>query len=1022
MNLSEPFIRRPVMTTLIMIAILIGGILSYNTLPVSDLPNVDYPVIVIEAGVTGASPKVMASTVASPLEQELMTIPGLKEVRSTNSQGRTSITLEFDIDKKMEVAAQEVEAAISRAIHYLPAKMEQKPTYTKQNPSQEPIMYLLVTSTTLTLPQIYDFAHTVVAQRLSMVDGVAGVKTYGPKHKIDIRVNPELLAMKGLSMGEVKRTIMEGNPNLPSGGLSSDIRKLSLFTDGQLETKEEYQRLVLKEKDGSLIRLEDVATVKDGPSQDSVYFRYISENQDKFCVIMAVERLPGANSVNVSKAIHNLIPELNKELPGALNLTVIFDKAHWIEESINDVQFTLILALILVICIIYFYLGRASDTVIPSLVLPLSIIGTFLVMNFLGYSLDNLSLLALTLCIGFVVDDAIVVVENIVRHIEKGEKPLQAALNGTKQISFTVLSMTLSLTASFIPLLFMGGVVGKVFREFAVTLAIAILISGFVSLTLTPMLASRFLSKRTQEKRSTVGLWGDRFNHTMMTLYKKGLNVVLRHRKTTLLCGALSLVVMVALFKTLPMDFIPHDDIGYVWVLTEGSVGLPTKEMIRYKKSIDEILKQDLNIEDFGTWTWEGTGMALIRLKPPKDRNPTQQVVFGLQGQLSQIVGTRSFVFSIPLLNLGIGGGGQNNRYHYTIKSRDLDELAHYVGLMKEKIQSDSRFQNVTSSLTLNKPQLNIEILRDRASMLGISAEEIESTLLDAFAGGTITNIETSQMVYDVTFGLQSEFQQNKASMEKLFIKSRSTGKNIPLATVAKWKEDVGTKDIEHLDQFPTAQISFALAEDFSIAEAIQSVEESARAILPPTTTGSMAGIAKVFAETFGNLWFLIGLAILVSYIVLGTLYESFLHPITILSTFPLAAIGGLITLYIFGEPLSLYSLVGIILLIGIVKKNGIMMVDHAVEAEQHHGKTPFDAIYEACLVRFRPMMMTTFAAIFGALPIAIGIGASGDVRRPLGLVIVGGLLFSQMLTLFLTPVVYLTLDRLQERLNFHHR
>ena len=575
--------------------------------------------------------------------------------------------------------------------------------------------------------------------------------------------------------------------------------------------------------------------------------------------------------------------------------------------------------------------------------------------------------------------------------------------------------MTLSLTASFIPLLFMGGIVGKIFREFAVTLAVAIFISGFVSLTLTPMLASRFLSKH-HKRRSVLGALGDSFNRALQNVYEKGLRVVLNYRKITLLCGLLSLGVMILLFKVLPLDFIPHDDIGYVHMFTQGSEGLPPEDMIQFKQKLDPILQADPAVEALASWAFSGQGIAFVRLKPENERDPTALVVARLQAQVSQVPGTRTFLSSVPLLNLGVGGGVGNNRFQYQIKSRDLDELTRFATLLKEKIQADPRFQSVSTNMVLDKPQLDVEILRERAAMLGITAEAVENALLDAYAGGTITNIESSQMIYDVTYGLQAKYQQDKASLEKLFVKSDTTGESIPFATVANWKEGVGPKTIYHLDQFPTASIGFSLAEGILLADAIQALEEKAREILPPTITGSMVGIAKVFADTFGNLWFLIAIAVLTSYIVLGTLYESFIHPITILSTFPLAAIGGLITLFIFQEPLSLYSLVGIILLIGIVKKNGIMMVDHALEVEKHHGESSAEAIYEACLVRFRPMMMTTFAAIFGALPIAIGVGASGAVRRPLGLVIVGGLLFSQMLTLFLTPVVFLALDKMRKR------
>ncbi|GAB4227794.1 MAG: efflux RND transporter permease subunit [Chlamydiales bacterium] len=1016
-SLSEPFIRRPVMTTLMMLSLLIAGLMAYRQLPVSDLPNVDYPVINVRANLTGASPEVMANTVAAPLEREFMTIPGLKVVKSTSSPGSTYITLEFDIDKRMDDASLDVQSAIARAEPSLPKGMSKKPVYYKQNPSQQPIIYLALTSSTLPLSQIYEYANNVLGKRISMIEGVANVQVYGPKHQIDIRLNPHALILKDLSIEQIKNAVVEGNPHLPSGDLVGETTTLALNTQGQLIDKNEYAQIIIKKEQGSIIRLDDVADVSDGPRQDHIYFKYIEGNKEEATVILAVQRLPGANSVAVSGAIQELIPQLKEDLPQSLTLVTLFDRAHSIRESIADVQLTLLIALALVVGIIYFYLGKGTDTLIPSLVLPMSLIGTYFIMYFLGFSIDNLSLLALTLSIGFVVDDAIVVVENIVRHIELGEKPFEAAVNGAKQISFTVLSMTLSLTASFIPLLFLGGLVGKVFREFAITISSAILISGFVSLSLTPMLCSLLLKKRDKtERKSLIAHLGEQFNERLLELYRVGLNYALKHQKFVLGCGVVTLLGTVALFKILPMRFLPGDDIGYLFVSSKTRVGSSPQEIIKHQKQVTDLVKEDPAIEQMVSWVSSNSGQAFAKLKEPSKREATQTIVGRINQKLAQIPGIRGYAASIPLLDLSLGDSSED-RYFIRLKGPELAELANYADLLVGKMRQVPGFHNVTSNLEMNRPQLEITLLRDHASIYQVTAQEIQSALLNAYSGHTITHIELPDDQYDVTLGVMDVFQKESPALNQLYVKSRASGKQVPLASVAKWKEIAGPRSIHHVDQFPAATVGFSLDPSIPLNEALSTVKSFAAEVLPPRITWKTEGVAEAFESTFSNLWFLIMIAVLVSYIVLGTLYESFIHPFTILSSLPLAAIGGLITLWVFGESLSLYSLVGLILLIGIVKKNGIIMIDYAIEAEHIHGKSSYQAIYEACLTRFRPMMMTTFAAIMGALPIAIGIGASGAARRPLGLVIVGGLLLSQMLTLFLTPVVFLTIDRLKQRL-----
>ncbi len=1016
MNLSKPFILRPVMTTLIMFAIILGGIMGYQLLPVSDLPNVDYPVIRVQAMLPGASPNVIAETVATPLEKEFMTIPGVTVVKSENRAGFTQLHLEFKPDKKMDAAAQDVEAAISRAMNFLPSTMQNKPTYFKENPSQEPIMFLALTSPAMTLPDLYDYGHSVIGKRISMIDGVAHMQVHGPERQIEIHLDPGAMQVKEVTVGEVKQALLQANPHLPSGVLTGKTQTISIHTEGRLKTAEAYETLIIKDTQEGFIRLDDIADVIDGPDPDMSYFRYIAKGKNQPTVILAVHRLPNANTVKVSQAIHELLPRLEEELPHSISVVPIFEKASSIEESIFDVELTLIIALLLVILTIYFYFGRAKDTLIPSLVLPISVIGTFGIIYLLGFSLNNLSLLALTLALGFVVDDAIVVIENIIRNIEQGQSPFKAAVEGSKQISFTVLSMTLSLTASFIPLLFMRGTVGIVFREFAITLALAVLISGFVSLTLTPMLASRLLSQKDTEQKTKVSKIGDAFNRYSLRLYEKALIIVLRYSKITALCGLLCVGGSVWLFKSLPLDFLPHNTIDYAFVGTQGPQGIAPKHLIKYKKTVDNILNDDPSVTDFISWTWQDFGQSFVRLDPKKE-DPTNR----LQEKLSKIPGVFTFVSKVPLLSLNLGGGS-DGRLQYQLRSAEYDELVKVTQNLTEKIRQIPGLLNVKHDLEINRPQVKLEIQRERAALLGISAEEIEMALLNAYANTSITTIETAKGKIQIVLGVRESAQRDVDALEKLTLVSPKTGETIPLSTLTKWSEEAGPNVIHHLNQFPSASIGFTLGPENSMQNTVEEINKLAESTLPPSTIGKFEGAAKAFEETFGDIGFLVLITFLASYIILGILYESFIHPITILSTLPPAAIGGLLSLYIFGLPLSLFSLIGLILLVGIVKKNGIMMVDHAMELRKSSDTPAHQAILEACLVRFRPMMMTTFAAIMGALPIALGVGSSGDMRTPLGLVIVGGLLISQMITLFITPAFYVCLDKLQKTQQMEHQ
>lgn len=1023
MNLSEPFIIRPVMTTLIMVAIVVIGVLAYFQLPVSNLPDVTYPTINVVAAFPGASPETMANTVATPLEKEFMTIPGITNVTSSNSLGMSNIVLEFNVSKSMDSAAQDVEAAISRAQPTLPPNLPTPPTYEKVNPSDTPIIYIALTSATMRRSELYTYANVYIGQRLSMIDGVAKVMTYGAPYAVRVQVNPDLLAAYSLSMGDIAGAINQANQNLPTGLLDGHATSGTIYANGQLTTAKEFDPLIVAYRDGNPVRIRDLGSAVDSIQNDKMSLRYVDKDGNQPTVVLAIQRQPSANTIKVAESIGTVLPTILQDLPGSIDMKIIFDRSESIKESIAEVKFTLFLAFVLVIAVIFFYLGKIRDTIIPSLALPMSIVGTFIFMYWMGFSIDNLSLLALTLAIGFIVDDAIVVLENIVRRVEEGESPWQASLKGSRQISFTILSMTLSLVAVFIPILFMGGLIGKIFQEFAIVLMIVTIASGVISLTLTPMLCSRFIPPRHHGQEGVVAKFANRFNSWMLGLYKPALRWVLNHRRSALAVGAASIILSGIFFKIMPTDFIPDDDIGFIIGFSEAAQGTSSERMQKYQNEVINAIYNSPGIESvtsIASYPQNRQAISFIKMKPHDERQPINAIIQQLYGRLGVVPGINTYLKNVPLIDLSIGAATKGP-YQYVLQSLDLDTLYHTSESLVNKLRDDSLFQAVTSDLEVKSPQLNIDIQRDQAYALGVTAHEIESSLLLAYSGNRVSRIQTPIEQYDVILELEKQFQRQASVLSSLRLRSNATEQLVPLASVAKWKEGVGVASINHMSQFPAVTITFSMAPGVPLGTGLARLRTLVSDI-SAKVSGSIKGTAETFESAIDSSGYLLLFAVFAIYIVLGILYESFIHPLTILSTLPPAVLGALLTLYMFGLPLSLYAYLGLILLIGIVKKNGIMMVDYALENIRIKNETPLESIYDACIVRFRPIMMTTMAAVMGAVPIAVGMGAGAEARRPLGYVIIGGLLFSQIITLFLTPVIYLYLEKFNKSFSFKEK
>lgn len=1018
MNLSEIWIKRPVMTILVMFGILFFGIISYRSLPINNLPSVDFPTIQVAASLPGASPETMASTIAKPLEKQFASIAGLESMSSVSYRGYTNIILQFSLERNIDNCAQDVSAKINAAQGELPSNMPSPPVYDKVNPSDQPVIYIALACDTMPLIQLNDYAENILAQNFSTVNGVAQVIVYGQRFAVRVQVNPKLLANRGIGINDVEDAVKNANVNLPGGTLDGNFQAFTIDSNGQLMVAEQYRSAIVTYQNGNPVRIKDIGNAIDGVEKDKQMAAwYITKDKTKRSIVLAIKKQPGTNTVKVSDGIKEVIPRLKTMIPDSIEWYLLYDASEYIEDSIQDVQFTLLLTIFIVLIVIFVFLRSIRSTIIPNIAIPLSIIATFAAMEILGYSMNNLSLMALVLAVGLVVDDAIVMLENIIRRMEMGENPMKASLNGSKEIGFTILSMTVSLVVVFIPILFMPGIIGRLFREFAVSIAMAILLSGFISITLTPMLCSRLLKTHSEKKEGRFYRVTERIFDRGLNYYGRTLSLVLRHRMLTLIFTVFILFLTVILFMMIPKGFLPGQDQNFVVTYTQAADRISFDDMVKHQEAANEIVKKEPDMVEFvsiaGLETYS-SGIMFVRLKNLSERKRSvDEIIADMRPKLNTIPGLWAFPQNPPPIQ--IGASHAIAEYQLSLQGSDLDELYRYADLVESRMKILPGLVDVNTDVKLNSPKAMIHVDRDKASAMGLSLGQVQDTFYSAFASRKISTIYGSLNDYEVILEVQPEFKEDPNALSYLYIKSNE-GRLVPLHTVASIEKTTGPTTVNHVGQLNSATIAFNLKPGCSIGSAVDGVKKIAKEVnLPQSIAYTFQGSAQEFQRSFASMGFLLFITILVIYMVLGILYESFIHPITILTALPLAGFGALLTLFLFGKELDMYGMVGMILLVGIVKKNGIMMIDFALEAERTENLEPVESIHKACMTRFRPIMMTTMAALFGSMPIALGFGAGGDARQPMGLAVVGGLFFSQLMTLYVTPVFYVYFDRLSK-------